>query len=367
MKKNHLDRYARHISLSEIGIEGQHKILKARVLVVGAGGLGSPVLQYLAAAGVGTLGVVDFDVVDKTNLQRQILYGVSSLGKSKVLSAAHRLRDLNDEIDIVPHELKIERREETVELFSNYDIMVDGTDNSEARYLINDACVALGKPFVYAAVYKFEGQVSVFNYRNGPTYRCLFPQSPKDMPSCNIVGVLGVVLGVLGSMQSCEVLKIILNLGDVLSGRVLRYDALTHRIRFFTLSRATDFQAQKESTPHKENLCIAVEDLPLFERVIFIDVRTPEEVSENEVHSQISDVRILRIPVHKIRMDRKGVLDILTSQGISVEKHRLVTYCSTGVRSEYAAGILRSMGYEKSFSLKGGVDSIRTYSNKRII
>src|SRR5690606_19253182 len=216
------NRYSRHIILSEIGQAGQDKLLSAKVLVIGAGGLGCPVLQYLAAAGIGTLGIIDFDVVEISNLQRQVLFGTSSLGKNKAEAAKKHLEDLNPEISIMAYAEKL-TYQNALELFKNYDIIVDGSDNFETRYLVNDACIITNKPLVFGAIYKFEGQVSVFNYQNGPSYRCLFPNPPqKDtVPNCSEIGVLGVLPGIIGSMQANEVLKIILGIGSTLSGKLL--------------------------------------------------------------------------------------------------------------------------------------------------
>lgn len=223
-----MDRYNRHIILSEIGREGQGKLSKAKVLVVGAGGLGCPVLQYLAAAGIGTIGIIDFDTVETSNLQRQILFGSSSLGQYKAIAAKNRLADLNETIAIKAYPQKLDFQN-ALELFEQYDVIVDTTDNLKTKYLINDACVLTNKPLVFGAIYKFQGQVSVFNYENGPTYRCAFPHYPENDTSSNSseVGVLGVLPGIIGTMQANEVLKIILGIGKVLSGTFLYYDALS--------------------------------------------------------------------------------------------------------------------------------------------
>lgn len=204
-----MSRYNRHIILSDVGQIGQDKLSKAKVLVVGAGGLGCPVLQYLTAAGIGELGIIDFDVVEESNLQRQILFGTSSLGTNKALAAKNRLEDLNPTIQINAYTEKLTSKN-ALELFKEYDIIVDGTDNFATRYLVNDAAILTNKPIVYGAIYKFEGQVSVFNYQNGPSYRCLFPNAPKEgsVANCSEVGVLGVLPGIIGTMMANEVLKI---------------------------------------------------------------------------------------------------------------------------------------------------------------
>ena len=223
-----MNRYDRHIILSEIGQEGQDKISNARVLVIGAGGLGCPVLQYLTAAGVGTIGIIDFDVVELSNLQRQVLFGTSSLAQNKALAAKERLQDLNSDISIIAYQEPL-TYQNAITLFRQYDIIVDGSDNFETRYLVNDACVITNKPLVFGAIYKFEGQVSVFNYNSGPSYRCLFPELPNNTNqlNCSEIGVIGVLPGIVGTMMANEVLKIVLGFENILSGILLCYSAKT--------------------------------------------------------------------------------------------------------------------------------------------
>lgn len=220
-------RYSRHLLLDKVGEIGQLKLKQAKVLVIGAGGLGCPVLQYLGAAGVGKIGIIDFDVIDESNLQRQILFSVEDIGKSKSEIAKLKLEAQNPLIDIVAYNFEL-TNSNAIELFEQYDIIVDGTDNFSTRYMVNDGCVLANKPLVYGAIHKFEGQVSVFNYQNGPTYRCLFPNPPElgSMPSCSEVGVIGVLPGVVGTQQANEVLKIILEIGKVMSGELLIYNSL---------------------------------------------------------------------------------------------------------------------------------------------
>ncbi len=226
--------YSRHLILPEVGMLGQRKLKAARVLCIGAGGLGSPLGLYLAAAGVGTLGLVDFDVVDESNLHRQVLFGRSAVGRPKIQAAVERLRDVNPHIDVVPHETRLDSSN-ALELFRDYDVVVDGTDNFPTRYLVNDACVLLGKPNVYGSIFRFEGQVSVFWGAQGPCYRCLFPEPPPAelAPSCAEAGVLGVLPGVIGLIQAVEAIKILLDLGDPLVGRLMCYDALAQRFSEF--------------------------------------------------------------------------------------------------------------------------------------
>lgn len=237
-----LERYARHVILQEVGEEGQLALLNARVLVVGAGGLGSPVLLYLAAAGVGTLGIVDHDVVDLSNLQRQVIHSTDEVGDPKVRSAADRIADLNPDIKVIQHRTRL-GPSNADELVSDYDIVVDGSDNFEARYLLNDACYRAKRPLVSAALQRFEGQLAVYKaYADGPCYRCLFPAPPDPdlVPRCDTVGILGAVAGVMGCLQATEVLKLILGLGNPLVGRLMLYDALDQTMRTIKTSKDPD-------------------------------------------------------------------------------------------------------------------------------
>ncbi len=350
-----MNRYNRHIILSEIGQKGQDKLSKAKVLVVGAGGLGCPILQYLAAAGVGTIGIVDFDVVEVSNLQRQILFGSSSLGQNKAAAAKERLSDLNNSITINAYPEKL-RFQNAIELFRHYDIIVDGTDNFETRYLINDACILTNKPLVFGAIYKFQGQVSVFNYNNGPTYRCAFPNKPnKDtVPNCSEIGVLGVLPGIIGTMQANEVLKIILGIGNVLSGKLLCYDALSAQSTILTVKR-NDLEIQKvllnkngfakqelETNCEFDIAAVSIKDVfnnPDFE---FIDVR--------ELHEQpkLEAISALQIPLSEIKQH----LDKISSH-----KEKAV-FCQSGIRSKQAVAILQEHNLDNCYSIKEGASEI---------
>src|SRR5262245_10376102 len=241
MRRDQLERYKRHLSLTEVGSEGQRTLLESRVLVVGAGGLGSPALYYLAAAGVGTLGVVDPDVVDASNLQRQILYGTPDVGRAKLEAARERIERLNPDVRVETHAEKLEARNAR-RIIEGYSVVLDGTDTFPSRYLINDVCVWLGKPLVYGSVMRFEGQVSVFDAARGPCYRCLFPEPPPAelAPNCADAGVLGVLPGVVGLLQATEVLKLLLGRGEPLIGRLLAYDALGMQFREFRLDKDPD-------------------------------------------------------------------------------------------------------------------------------
>jgi len=238
-------RYSRHLSLDNVGLQGQEKLKAAKVLVIGAGGLGCPVLQYLTAAGVGTIGIIDFDEVDETNLQRQILFTTDDIGMNKAATAALRLKELNPYVEFNVFNEKL-TTSNALQLFPAYDIIVDGTDNFSTRYLVNDACVITVKPLVYGAIYKFEGQVTVFNYKGGPSYRCLFPDPPKDgsVPNCSDVGVIGVLPGIIGTQQANEVIKIILGIGEPLSGKLYTYNSLDNSSLTLKVNRS-EMQIQK--------------------------------------------------------------------------------------------------------------------------
>src|SRR5690348_7613553 len=233
-----IERYARHLILPDVGVEGQQRLKAARVLIVGAGGLGSPVALYLAAAGVGTLGVIDFDVVDISNLQRQILHGAKDVGRSKLESARARLRDVNPHVRVETYEARLTSAN-ALDIIADYDIVVDGTDNFATRYLTNDACVLLGKPNVYGSIFRFEGQASVFGVPDGPCYRCLFPEPPPpgSVPSCAEGGVFGVLPGIVGTIQATETIKLILGIGETLAGRLLLIDAQSMQFRAMTLRK----------------------------------------------------------------------------------------------------------------------------------
>ncbi len=357
-------RYHRQILLPEIGEEGQQKIATAKVLVIGAGGLSCPVLQYLAAAGVGTLGIIDFDHVEASNLHRQILYGNSSLGKNKAVAAKERLSDLNPEITIEAYPEKLTPKN-AISLFSKYDIIVDGSDNFSTRYLVNDACVITNKPLVYGAIFKFEGQLSVFNYLNGPTYRCLFPNPPKagSVPSCAEIGVLGVLPGIIGSMQANEVIKIILDIGDVLSGQFVMYDSLTAKSSMFSVQRV-DSEVSKVKNLASEfkntdydlfcgiNTVKEISALEAFARneSLFIDVR---EASEQP---KIDDLHPKYIPLGTIEQN----IDQLDKE------KEIVVFCQSGIRSRKAVEILMEHGFTNVCHIKGGAISLSEYQESKI-
>lgn len=348
-----MSRYNRHIILSDVGQEGQNKISNAKVLVVGAGGLGCPILQYLTAAGVGAIGVIDFDTVEESNLQRQILFGTSSLKTNKALAAKERLEDLNPTIEVHAYNEAL-TPQNALKLFNDYDIIVDGTDNFETRYLINDAAIITNKPIVYGAIYKFEGQVSVFNYKNGPSYRCLFPSPPKEgsVANCSEVGVLGVLPGIIGTLQANEVLKIILGFTGVLSGKLFCYNSKTSETYTLkikksdseidkVLSREEKFQTQ-EFNFNCSSKNASLKDLNKFENIQFIDVREFHEEPKVELNNCV------QIPLHNL-ISRIG--EISTTKTI-------VIFCQSGIRSKTAVEILEKHNILNSFSLIEGAAAI---------
>ena len=357
-------RYSRHLLLPEVGIGGQRKLKAARVLTVGAGGLGSPLSLYLAAAGVGTIGIVDFDAVDLTNLQRQIVHGTSTLGQPKLESAAARLTDLNPNVRIETHETRLSSQN-ALDIIREYDIVVDGTDNFPTRYLVNDACVLLGKPNVYGSIFRFEGQASVFYAREGPCYRCLYsePPPPGLVPSCAEGGVLGVLPGIIGSIQALETIKWIIGAGDSLVGRLVLFDALKFRFRELQLRkdpacpicgdhpsihRLIDYEAfcGIGSEPSYRGPEISVEELrqemdEKGSQLVLLDVREPHEW---EI-AHIEGARL--IPLGQLP-ERLGELD---------GHAEIVTHCHKGSRSMKALNILKGAGFGKVRNLTGGIDA----------
>ena len=352
-------RYSRHLILPEFGARGQKKLKAARVLVVGAGGLGSPAAMYLAAAGVGTLGLVDFDVVDLSNLQRQVLHGTSDVGRPKLDSAAERLRALNPEVNVQLHPLRLSA-ENALALFAQYDLVLDGTDTFATRYLINDACVLTGRPNVSASVFRFEGQLSVFCTKDGPCYRCLYPEPPPPglAPSCGEGGVLGIVPGVVGTLQATEALKVVAGIGEPLIGRLLTFDALQMSFRQFTVKKDVRCPVcgptpSISALIDYEQFCGTRAPLPgtvrdvtpqwLVERrqsVQLVDVREPGEREINDISGSIC------IPMGELS---SRFHELSTTQDV-------VVYCKVGERSARAVEYLRTVGFERVFNLEGGID-----------
>lgn len=349
-----MNRYSRHTQLPEIGHEGQARLMQAKVLVVGAGGLGCPALQYLAAAGIGHIGIVDFDTVSLSNLQRQVLYREKDLGKNKALTAKRRLESLNSSIEISTFPVALTANN-SVDIISQYDIVVDGSDNFATRYLINDTCVKLDIPMVYGSLYKFEGQVAVFNYQNGPSYRCLFPIPPSlgEVPNCSEIGVLGVLPGQIGILQATEVLKIILNIGDVLSGKVLYLDVRTHHQQILEITRDDEGIAHIKNTPLVEvgiQDCqsapkISLDDLNIDEEIVWIDVRNTDELP------RIALSNLQCIPWQDVKTHTN-----------ELKKHRkIILFCQSGQRAQKATQILINQGITQCYSLQEGAEVLHTW------
>ena len=358
-------QYSRHLILPEVGTVGQKKLKAARVLMIGAGGLGSPLGLYLAAAGVGKLGIVDFDVVDESNLHRQVLFGHSAVGRPKIQAATERLRDVNPHIEIVPYETRLDSSN-ALELFKDYDIIVDGTDNFPTRYLVNDACVLLGKPNVYGSIFRFEGQVSVFWGARGPCYRCLFPEPPPAglVPSCAEGGVLGVLPGIIGSLQANEVIKLIVGAGDPLIGRLVLFDALKLKFRELKLRKSPDcpvcsenptqtglidyqqlcgIEPREETVEHAFEMTVAELKQWMEEgrQMTLIDVRNPIEW---EI-CRIEGAKL--IPMGEIQ-NRLGELN---------PEDIIVAHCHHGSRSAQVVSFLRHKGFSRAINLAGGIEA----------
>lgn len=346
-------RYSRHVILPEVGEVGQRKLKEAKVLVIGAGGLGSPVALYLAASGVGTIGIVDFDSVDLTNLHRQVIHGTSDLGRSKLDSAAETMHDVNPNVRVVKHEFRL-RRDNALEIIRDYDLVLDGTDNFATRYLVNDTCVLLGKPNMYGSIFRFEGQATVFCAPGGPCYRCLFPEPPPPglVPNCAEGGVLGVLPGMVGLMQATEAVKWILGIGQSLVGRLLLYDALGMSFQEIRIDRdpncpiCGEMPTQFELSDYAA-LCglpggvveIDPNSLKTLGDYALIDVREPDEIAVSRIPDSIP------IPLGEIG-ERLGELD----------PHRLtVVHCHSGMRSARACAILTAAGFEDVRNLRGGI------------
>jgi len=371
LSKDEVQRYSRHLIMPEVGVEGQQKLKAARVLCVGAGGLGSPSALYLAAAGVGTIGLVDFDVVDLSNLQRQVLYTTADVGRPKLRAASERLRALNPDLNVITHETML-NSSNALEIFRAYDIIVDGADNFPTRYLVNDACVLTGRPNVYGSIFRFDGQVSIFGAKNGPCYRCLYPEPPPPglVPSCAEGGVLGVLPGTIGTLQATEAIKLIIGAGEPLIGRLLLYDALQMKVRTLklkrdpecpvcgdhpTVTKLIDYEqfcgltpqvkAQASGTLPKE-----LEETPLELKaqidakanIWILDVREPNEFNI----CRIPDSTL--IPLGELQK-RLGEIP----QGANGPE--IIVHCRSGVRSAKAVNILREHGITNAKNLKGGI------------
>jgi len=366
LSKDEFKRYSRHLILPEVGLEGQRKLKAAKVLCIGAGGLGSPVAMYLAAAGVGTIGIVDFDVVDFSNLQRQILHSTPDVGKPKLQSAKEKLTAMNPHVNIVTHDAALSS-ENALELFKPYDIVVDGTDNFPTRYLVNDACVILGKPNAYGSIFRFEGQASVFATKEGPCYRCLYPEPPPPglVPSCAEGGVLGVLPGIIGCIQANETIKLIIGAGEPLIGRFLIFDALRMKFRELKLRKDPDcpvcgthptvtklidyeqfcgVQSSTQEAPMSGSTTeISAVDLKKRldrgDALKIVDVREPHEYEISRIAGSTL-IPLGDIPKRYVELDPSD---------------EIVVHCKVGGRSAKAADFLRSKGFTKVLNLTGGI------------
>ena len=364
LSHDEIKRYSRHLIMPEVGMEGQKKLKKASVLCVGAGGLGSPLAFYLTAAGVGRIGIVDFDVVDFSNLQRQILHNTDDVGRPKLDSAAEKLKALNPNVNVELHETRL-TSENALQIFEKYDIIVDGTDNFPTRYLVNDACVLTGKPNVYGSIFRFEGQASIFATSEGPCYRCLYPEPPPPglVPSCAEGGVLGILPGLVGLVQATEIIKLILGKGNSLVGRLLLFDALGMKFRELKLKKDPECPVCGENATIKalidyEEFCgigPEVEESPTG-----IDEVTPKELKEELDQGQDPYILDVRNPVEyeisRIEGSHLIPLDQLLNRLNELDSARdIVAHCRSGARSAKAIEMLQEAGFRKLRNLKGGV------------
>jgi sulfur-carrier protein adenylyltransferase/sulfurtransferase len=360
-------RYSRHLIIPDVAMAGQQRMMNAKVLCVGAGGLGSPALMYLAAAGIGTLGIVEFDTVDESNLQRQIIHGQSDIGKSKALSAKEKIAEINPFVNVILHETRLDNSN-VMEIFSQYDIIVDGTDNFATRYLVNDACVLLKKPYVWGSIYRFDGQASVFWAEYGPCYRCLYPEPPPPgmVPSCAEGGVLGVLCATIGSIQTTEAIKVLTGVGEPLIGSLMVYDALDMTFRKIKVRKdpncplCSSNPRQTALLPDYEAFCgvlseaaaeastgstITVQELKskidAHEDYYLIDVREPSEFD------------IVRIPTSHL-IPKQGFIDGSVLATLPQDKP-IILHCKSGVRSAECLAILKSAGFADASHVSGGV------------
>ncbi|HET7825375.1 MAG TPA: molybdopterin-synthase adenylyltransferase MoeB [Anaeromyxobacter sp.] len=357
-------RYSRHLIIPDVGVKGQRRLKAARVLMVGAGGLGSPIGLYLAAAGVGTLGIVEFDTVDVTNLQRQVLHGTKDVGRPKVESARERIRDVNPHVQVIPHEIRL-TSDNALEIMKGYDLVVDGTDNFQTRYLVNDACVLLGKPNVYGSIFRFEGQSTIFCTPEGPCYRCLYPEPPPPgmVPSCAEGGVLGILPGLLGLVQATETVKLITGIGEPLVGRLLLLDAL--RMQFRTVKLRKDPQCPACGTHEIKHLVdyeqfCGIRGAEEAERVNGVPTITPVELAERRKRGDDLDLVDVREPneweIGRIEGARLAPLSSFAESLSTMDSARdVVVYCKVGARSARAVRQLQAAGFKRVWNLAGGI------------
>jgi adenylyltransferase/sulfurtransferase len=355
-------RYGRHLVLSEIGIKGQEKLKHAKVIVVGAGGLGCPVLMYLTAAGVGKIGIIDFETIEESNLQRQLLYAVNDVGRYKAETARQKLSLQNPLIEVESINSKL-TTQNAIDIFSGYDIVIDGTDNFSTRYLVNDACMLLRKTLVSGSIYKFQGQVSVFNFKEGPTYRCLFPSPPgaNAAPSCSEIGVLGVLPGIIGTVMANEVIKVIVGIGEVLSGKMLLVDSLDMRFQTIEIERNSEAvnSAPKNAEEFKgmdyDHFCGVPSSAIAVKEVTADELRSMISLSKN---MQLVDVRESdELPDIQEFTDINIPLGQIEDQVTRISRNKkVIVICRSGNRSRKAIELLSGkFGYDNLYNLKGGV------------
>jgi adenylyltransferase/sulfurtransferase len=368
LSKDEVERYSRHLILPEVGMEGQKKLKAARVLCVGAGGLGSPLAMYLAAAGVGRLGIVEFDVVDASNLQRQILHGTDEIGKPKLDSAERRLKSINPFVQIDRHPTML-TSDNALDIFKEYDVVADGTDNFQTRYLVNDACVLTGKPNVYGSIFRWEGQCTVFNMPGGPDYRCLYPEPPPPgmVPSCAEGGVFGVLPGIVGCLQATEVIKLITGIGEPLIGRLLLVDALTMRFRVMRIRKNPDNPISGDNPTIKElidydQFCGVPTPVEVKKEADELPTITPEELKALRDGGRAPFLLDVRRP-EEAAIARMGADQLIPVQELesrlaelTVDKSAtFVVHCKLGGRSATAVKLLRDKGWRGATNLAGGI------------
>jgi adenylyltransferase/sulfurtransferase len=359
-----IGRYSRHLIMPEVGVEGQLKLKNAKVLLIGTGGLGAPVAMYLAAAGVGKLGLVDFDTVDVSNLQRQVIHGTKDVGKKKVDSAEESMKDINPLIEIVKYEVPLTSAN-ALDILKEYDIVADGTDNFPTRFLVNDACVLLGIPNVYASIFRFEGQATVFCKDDGPCYRCLYPEPPPPglVPSCAEGGVLGILPGVVGLIQATEVIKLILGAGQPLQGRLMLYDALSMKFRELKIRRNPECQGKctviKELIDYQQFCGVPHEEAPLPAPVSSTDI-TPQEVKQLiDASADFTLIDVREVHEYQIcKIDKAQLMPLgeLPRRLAELDKEAdIVIHCKMGGRSAKACDLLRASGFSKVRNMTGGI------------
>jgi len=360
-------RYSRHLIIPEVGMSGQKRLKAAKVLCVGAGGLGSPALMYLAAAGVGTLGIVEFDTVDESNLQRQIIHGQSDIGRSKAQSARESVNEINPNTEVIIHETRLDVSN-VMEIFAQYDLIVDGTDNFATRYLVNDACVLLDKPYVWGSIYRFDGQASVFWSEHGPCYRCLYPEPPPPgmVPSCAEGGVLGVLCGSIGAIQVTEAIKLLTGIGDPLVGRLMVYDALEMTYRTIKIRKDPDCPlcgpkaTQFGLLEDYEAFCGTISQQAMTAaQESTISVRTLKSMMDAKANFVLVDVRepnefeIVRIP-GSILIPKQQILDGSALASLPQTK-QIVLHCKSGARSAECLAVIKAAGFADAVHVGGGV------------